>query len=294
MEKQRGLGRGLGALLGDTALSAQDSAGVTLSISTIQPNAAQPRKDFDPEALSDLADSIREHGIIQPLTVRRLPDGYYQIIAGERRWRAARMVGLNEVPVIIVEADDRRAMELALVENLQREDLGALEEAEGYRALIDDFGLTQEEAASRVGKSRPTVANSLRLLSLPPKVMEQIAQGKLSAGHARAVLQLSTDPLRERAAQHMIQAGMSVRQAEAYVKKLRPDKVTEELKQTGVVVDYIAEAEKSLSSKLGRRVRIITGAKKGRFELEYYGEEDLQALLEALSSLETKVVNNEN
>lgn len=284
MERQRGLGRGLGALLGDTAVTAQEGS-ATLSISLIQPNAAQPRKDFDPDSLSDLADSIREHGIIQPLTVRRLPDGYYQIIAGERRWRAARMAELDEIPVIIVEADDRRSMELALVENLQREDLGALEEAEGYRTLIEDYGLTQEEAAARVGKSRPTVANSLRLLGLTPAVLSLISEGKLTAGHARAVLQLPADSLREQAARQIVKKEMSVRQAEAYVKNLREEKDTAPDNDAGVVVNYIAEAEKSLAARLGRKVRIVTGRKKGRLELEYYGDDDLQTLLDSLLTL---------
>ena len=189
----RGLGKGLGALLGDAALRTDTSDNLYLPISQIEPYANQPRRHFDEEALQDLADSIREHGIIQPLTVRRLSSGYYQIIAGERRWRAARIAGLAEVPAIVIEADDRKAMELALIENLQRADLNPIEEAEGYQQLISQYGMTQEQAAERVGKSRPTVANALRLLSLGPEILKLVEAGTISAGHARALRMYEPD-----------------------------------------------------------------------------------------------------
>ena len=187
----RGLGRGLGALLGDAALQTESADSLYLPISQVESCAGQPRKHFDDAALADLADSIREHGIIQPLTVRKLASGYYQIIAGERRWRAARLAGLQEVPVIVIEADDRKAAELAMIENLQREDLNPMEEAAGFQSLIESYHMTQEEAAQRVGKSRSAVTNALRLLGLTPSVRKLVEEGKLSAGHARALVPLS-------------------------------------------------------------------------------------------------------
>ena len=190
MTKQRGLGKGLGALLGEAAMqTAQPPSGAQLlPLQKVEPNPLQPRKSFDPDELQALADSIAMHGIIQPLTVRQLPSGFYQIIAGERRWRAARLAGLDEVPVVVIEADDKKAMELALIENLQRSDLNPIEEAKGYQQLMTEYGMTQEVTAERVGKSRPAVANALRLLSLSPAVLELVEQGRLSAGHARALL----------------------------------------------------------------------------------------------------------
>ena len=179
MANERGLGRGLGALLGDAALQSQEGGSLSLPISQVEPGLKQPRKRFEDAALQDLADSIRTHGIIQPLTVRRLSSGYYQIIAGERRWRAAKLAGLTEVPAVIIEADDRKTMELALIENLQREDLNPIEEANGYKSLMEDYGLTQEEAAQRVGKSRPAVANALRLLALPDPVCLLVEEGQI-------------------------------------------------------------------------------------------------------------------
>ena len=196
MASERGLGKGLGALLGDTSLQTQESGSVYLPIAQVEPGLNQPRKQFDETALNDLADSIREHGIIQPLSVRRLSSGYYQIIAGERRWRAAKLAGLTEVPAVIMEADDRKVMELGLIENLQREDLNPMEEADGYLALKEEFGLTQEEIAQRMGKSRPAIANALRLTSLPVLLREMVVDGDLSAGHARALLALPrVDPV---------------------------------------------------------------------------------------------------
>ncbi len=232
----RGLGKGLGALLGDAALRTDTSDNLYLPISQIEPYANQPRRHFDEEALQDLADSIREHGIIQPLTVRRLSSGYYQIIAGERRWRAARIAGLAEVPAIVIEADDRKMTELSLIENLQREDLDPIEEAEGYKTLMDTYQITQEQAAARVGKSRPAVANALRLLSLSPAVLELVKDGALSAGHARALLPVKDEAQQLSLAQKVMALGLSVRQTEALCKKL--SKQAQPAKPQPPQVDY--------------------------------------------------------
>ena len=286
MASQKGLGKGLGALLGDFSDEPiEKSAYQKLPIYKVEPNPDQPRHDFDEEELQALADSIEEHGIIQPLTVRELHTGYYQIIAGERRWRAARLANLTEVPVVIIEADAKKAMELALIENLQRQDLNPVEEALGYRSLMQDYGLTQEDAAKRVGKSRPAVANALRLLSLNPDVLEKVRDGSLSAGHARAVLSVKNENKQKEAAQKIIALGLSVRQAELLCKNMNKEPVRIKDEPT-LKVDYVAECEKQLSKHLGRGVKIVTGKKKGRFELEYYGEEDLQVLLDALMKLQ--------
>ena len=284
MASNKGLGKGLGALLGDfTEEAVQSSAYQILPTYKVEPNPDQPRQDFDEEELQALADSIGVHGVIQPLTVRQMPSGYYQIIAGERRWRAARLANLSEVPVVIVEADDKKAMELALIENLQRQDLNPVEEALGYQALIEEYGLTQEEAAGRVGKSRPAVANALRLLGLCPGVLEKLKNGELSAGHARAVLTLKTEKQQLEAAQKIIALALSVRQAETLCKNM--NKAPAPKKEPVFAVDYVAECEKNLSKRLGRGVKIVNGKRKGRFELEFYGEEDLQRLLDALMTL---------
>ena len=280
----KGLGKGLAALLGDDVMDQrEEKSTLSLPISQVESCASQPRKLFDPDALADLADSIREHDIIQPLTVRKLQSGYYQIIAGERRWRAARMAGLTQVPAIVIEADDRKAMELAMIENLQREDLNPMEEAEGYQTLIQNYHMTQEEAAGRVGKSRSAVANALRLLNLTPAVRKLVEEDKLSAGHARALLPLSP-ALQEKAAEAVISGGLSVRQTEALAKRLAAEKKKAPASPPAGV-DYAAEAQKELSSKLGRGVRIVAGRKKGRIELEYYGLDDLNDLLDALAAL---------
>ena len=286
MASQKGLGKGLGALLGDFSEDIPvKSAYQKLPIYKVEPNPDQPRHDFDEEELQALADSITEHGIIQPLTVRELNSGYYQIIAGERRWRAARLADLQEVPVVIIEADDKKAMELALIENLQRQDLNPVEEALGYRSLMQDHGLTQEDAAKRVGKSRPAVANALRLLALCPDVLEKVRSGDLSAGHARAVLTLKTEKKQLEATQKIIALGLSVRQAEMLCKNM--DKEPAPVKEEPVLkVDYVAECEKQLSKQLGRGVKIVNGKRKGRFELEFYGQEDLQVLLDALMKIQ--------
>ena len=284
MAGTKGLGKGLGALLGDDFLdSAEPKGTLFLPISEVESCASQPRKNFDSEALSDLADSIRQHGIIQPLTVRRLQSGYYQIIAGERRWRAARMAGLSEVPAVVIEADDRKAMELAMIENLQREDLNPMEEAEGYQVLMEQYGMTQEEAAQRVGKSRPAVANALRLLKLCPDVRKLVEEGAISGGHGRTLVTLSEKQQKEAAAA-IVKSDLSVRQTEQLVKKLTTEK-KEKPGKDAAGVDYAAEAARELTSRLGRPCKIVTGRKKGRIELEYYGVDDLNALLDALHNL---------
>lgn len=286
MAVSKGLGKGLGALLGDfSEETVERSAYRMLPIYKVEPNPDQPRQDFDEEELQALADSIAIHGVIQPLTVREMPNGYYQIIAGERRWRASRMAELSEIPVVVMEADDRKAMELALIENLQRQDLNPVEEAMGYQTLMQEHGLTQEEAASRVGKSRPAVANALRLLNLPVDIMEMVRSGKLSAGHARAVLSLKSEKKQLEAAQKIAALGLSVRQAELLCKNMSREQPVKEPAAT-LAVDYVAECEKSLSRHLGRGVKIVNGKRKGRFELEFYGQEDLQILLDALMKLQ--------
>ena len=284
MASKKGLGKGLGALLEDFGTeTVETSAYRTLPIYKVEPNPNQPRQDFDPEELEALADSIRTHGIIQPLTVREMPNGYYQIIAGERRWRAARLAEVSEVPAVVMEADDKKVMELALIENLQRQDLNPVEEAMGYHSLMEEYGLTQEEAAKRVGKSRPAVANSLRLLGLCGPVLEMVRKGELTAGHARAMLTLKTEKLQMEAAKKIISLSLSVRQAETLCKNMAKEPAPK--KEPDFAVDYVAECEKNLSKALGRGVKIVNGKRKGRFELEFYGEEDLQNLLDALMQL---------
>ena len=268
----RGLGKGLGALLGDAALQTQEGGSVFLPITQIETRAKQPRKQFDEVTLAELAESIRQHGILQPLTVRRLSSGYYQIVAGERRWRAARIAGLSEVPVIIIEADDRKATELALIENLQREDLNAIEEAAGFKALIEEYGLTQEEASVRVGRSRPAITNALRLLSL-------------SGGHARALLQLKTAKEQESAARSVIDGEMSVRQTETLVKRINQKHEENNADTKFQPVNYLGDIEKSLAASLGRRIKIVSGRKKGRLEIEFYGDEDFERLIDVLTSI---------
>ena len=284
MAAPKGLGKGLGALLGDfDEISAEKSPYQLLPIYKVEPNPDQPRQDFDPEELQSLADSVAVHGILQPLTVRELENGYYQIIAGERRWRAARMSNLSEVPAVVIEADDKKATELALIENLQRQDLNPVEEALGYQSLIEDYGLTQEETAARVGKSRPAVTNALRLLGLAPEVLLRLRNGELSAGHARAILSLKDAKKQQEAAQKICALGLSVRQAELLCKNMSKEPAPE--KEVTLAVDYVAECEKSLSKHLGRGVKIVNGKRKGRFELEFYGQDDLQQLLDALMQI---------
>ena len=286
MASNKGLGKGLGALLGDFNEEPLERSNYQkLPIYKVEPNPDQPRHEFDEEELQALADSIAIHGVIQPLTVRELPSGYYQIIAGERRWRAARLANLSEVPAVIIEADDRKAMELALIENLQRQDLNPVEEALGYRTLMEDYGLTQDDTAKRVGKSRPAVANALRLLSLSDTVLNKVKTGELTAGHARAVLVLKTEKKQLEAAQKIIALGLSVRQAETLCKNMAKDPEPKP-EMPALKVDYVAECEKQLSKHLGRGVKIVNGKRKGRFELEFYGQDDLQTLLDALMKIQ--------
>lgn len=282
--KQRGLGRGLGALLTDYSENDAAQAVTTLPLQRIEPNPNQPRKRFDEVELQALADSIAQHGLLQPLAVRDMGNGYYQIIAGERRWRACRLAGLSEVPVTVVEADDRTVMELALVENLQREDLNPMEEAEGYRVLLEEYGQTQEQAAQQVGKSRSAVANALRLLTLSDEVRALVENGELTAGHARALLTLPNGRLQKAAAQKILALRLSVRQAEAMCKRMAAEEKPKEEPEP-LAVDYIAECEKHLTRRLGRRVHIVNGKRKGRVELDFYGDDDLQKLYEALCAL---------
>ena len=287
MASKKGLGRGMGALLGDFEETTPEQNGYQkLPIYKVEPNPHQPRRDFDEEELQALADSVAEHGIIQPLTVRELSSGYYQIIAGERRWRAARLANLSEVPVIIIEADDKKVMELALIENLQRQDLNPVEEALGYQTLMEDHGLTQEDAAKRVGKSRPAVANALRLLNLNPEVLDKVRTGELSAGHARAILTVKSEKKQLAAAQKIAALGLSVRQAELLCRNMAKEAPEPKEEPATLKIDYVAECEKQLSKHLGRGVKIVNGKRKGRFELEFYGQEDLQTLLDALMKIQ--------
>ena len=284
------LGKGLDALLGDTALLTQSGGSVSLPISQVEPGLNQPRKHFDEEALADLSESIRQHGILQPLTVRRLASGYYQIIAGERRWRAARMAGLSEVPAMIVEADDRKVMELGLIENLQREDLNPMEEAMGYQSLIKDYGLTQEEVSQRVSKSRPTVANAMRLLQLPQEVQWLIEQGSISAGHGRAMLPLANPEVEIAMAGEIMRKNLSVREVEERVRRMRNEEIPdgsarkEPGKEEQVEAMYYRDVELQLTQDLGRKVTITPGRKRGKLTLEYYDVDDLNALLSTLTS----------
>ena len=275
---------GLEALFGDEALIDDGVECSMLPIAKLSPAAGQARRYFDEDSIDELADSIREHGIIQPLTVRRLQDGCYEIIAGERRWRAARRLEMDKVPARIIEADDREAMEMGLVENLQREDLNPIEEAQGYRTLVNVYGLTQEKAAERVGKSRPAVANSIRLLSLPEDVIVLIENGELSAGHGRALLAIENSEDISRLADKIVHDGLTVRQTEALVKKfLSGLEFAEELPPVRDDARLHArELGKRLSGELGRKVKIVVGGRKSRIELEFYDNDDLERIIEQL------------
>lgn len=281
MTPGKGLGKGLSAIFREEAEEKEAVKGLRLS--EIEPNRDQPRHDFDAEKLGELAESIKQHGVITPITVRRTGDTY-QIIAGERRWRAARLAGLSEIPAIVLEADDSKTYELALIENLQREDLNPIEEAEGYFTLIERMGITQTEASERIGRSRSAIANSMRLLSLPGEIKEIVASGKLSAGHARTLLPLETPKKIKEAADLVILRGLSVRETENLVKNMLKEP-KEAKKSTDMAAIYIKRLEQDMSESTGHRVSIKHGAKKGKITIEYYGNDDLEKVCEALKNI---------
>ena len=285
-KERKALGAGLSALFGDLSPGGEEMT--TLPLSRIEPREEQPRDYFDEESLQTLADSIARYGVLQPITVRLQNSGYFQIIAGERRWRAARLAGLTDIPVRIIEADDRTTAELALVENLQREDLNPIEEARGYQSLIEDFGLTQEEAAKSVGKSRPAVANALRLLSLSPEVLRLVESGELSAGHARALVPVQDPEVQLLAAKEILSKALSVRKAESLAAKVLSKKKLSEKEPAGSdseQIDYAKEVSTLLTKKFGRKVRLVEGRKTGKIEMEYYSPDDRETLLSQLNSL---------
>ena len=284
--KKGGLGRGLDALFADNSIEEiASTSAVKLKIMDIEPNRDQPRKIFDEDALAELADSIAKHGVIQPLLVRPMPDGSYQLVAGERRWRASRMAGLTEVPVVIKELSDDEAMALALIENLQREDLNAIEEAQGIKALMDTLSLTQDEAAERVGKSRPAVANALRLHKLPDSVIALVSDGKLSPGHARALLGFKDEQDIIETADLIIEKGLTVRDVEKLVKKRNKEPKAE--KPAARRASYYDEVELALTDFLGRKVKVGTkpGKESGVLEIDFFDKDDLTRLADALKSL---------
>lgn len=284
----KGLGKGLGSLFGDEV--PQENTVSRLNVREIEPNPAQPRRDFDQVSLAELAESIRQNGVISPIAVRRSENGY-QIVAGERRWRACRLAGLDQIPALIVEADDQLAFEMAMIENLQREDLNPMEEAEGYRELMERFGATQESIAERVGKSRPAVANALRLLTLPEQLVDLVRSGKLSQGHARTLLGLSDRQTMVEAAQMVLDQSLSVRQTEKLVKKL------EQLAKGGQKPAaannnqiYLEELEHRLAQATGRKINISQGKEKGKITIEFYGNDDLETVTQALLALSPRNV----
>lgn len=278
-----GLGKGLDALFVDNNTDAASTS--VLAISDIEPNRDQPRKQFDPAALADLADSIREYGVLQPLMVRPMTDGSYQLVAGERRWRAARMAGLSEVPVVVRELSDVQTMELALIENLQREDLNAIEEATGYKELMEKFGFTQEQVSAKVGKSRPVVTNALRLLNLPPDVLTMVETGQISAGHARALLAFEDDSAIRLIAKEILKKGLSVRQVELLAKKSRQEKKAPR-QQSAWDNSYFAEVQLALCQCLSRKVKVEGEGNKGRLVIEFYNEDDLRQIAAVLEKCE--------
>ncbi len=288
VKEKRGLGIGLEALFGPELQMLQEEKDLlTLPISKVEPRIDQPRDHFDEERLQDLAASISRHGLIQPVIVRRLDSGVYQIIAGERRWRAARLAGLSEIPVRVLRADDRSVSELALVENLQREDLNPMEEARGYQKLMQDYSLTQEEAAAGVGKSRSAVANALRLLNLSAPVSEMVESGILSAGHARTLLSLEDPVLQKKAADQVLAKTLSVRKTEQLVSRLKKEAAKEAVEPTvgSDEVDYAATLSEELSSVLGRRVSLSEKNNRGKIELFYDNADDREALIAVLRAL---------
>ena len=283
----KGLGTGLGALFGDSAMEPEKEKSDLLPISKIEPRQDQPRRFFDEAQLAELAESIKEHGVIQPITVREIDGGYYQIIAGERRWRAARLAGLFEIPAKVIEADDRTAMVLAMVENLQREDLNPIEEAKGYKVLTEEYGMTQAAVAESVGKSRPVITNAMRLLTLPEDVLKLTEEGKLSLSQARAILEIEDDELKSQIAAQAAENSLTVREISSLAGKIGRESNRKKSKRPVFPdgVDYYAEMEKSLSSALGRKVKIQWGRKKGKIEIEYYSRDELERLIEIMRSL---------
>lgn len=279
-KKQSGLGKGLGALMLENNVDDMVSTS-TLPINEIIPNKEQPRKTFDEGALQELADSITVHGVLQPLLVRPLLSGGYQLIAGERRWRASRMAGLKEVPVIIRELSDSEAMEIAIIENLQREDLNPIEEAEGLQALIDKCDYTQEQVAVSVGKSRPSIANALRLLKLPEEVRQMTKEGEISAGHARALLAFDNQAIMYEVAKQIVSDKLTVRDVERLAK--RPTKSAEKKQNAKHRDSFYDEVELSLTDVLGRRVKVYNGRSKGTLEIEFYSLDDLKDIANAIA-----------
>ena len=281
IKKKSGLGKGLDAIFAENGTEESNRSTEELKLSDLEPNRGQPRKDFDDETLAELADSISQHGILQPLLVRPIFGGGYQIVAGERRWRAARMAGLTTVPAIIRELDDEQVMEIALIENLQREDLSPLEEAMGYQSLMDSYDITQEEVAKIVGKSRSAVANVLRLLKLPEEVQSLIRSGQVSAGHGRALLSFPDDAEKIAVAKRVIEEDLSVREVERLAQKANEVPKKKDVKPRGI--PYFNEVELSLHDYLGRKVRVNGDEKKGTLQIEFYGQEDLSELIRKLN-----------
>lgn len=293
-KEKKGLGIGLDALFAANEMEDdQTSELLTLPINKVEPRREQPREYFDEQALQDLSESISQYGLIQPVIARKLDNGYYQIIAGERRWRASRMAGLTEIPVRVIEADDRRTAELALVENLQREDLNPIEEAKGYKTLIEEYGLTQEETAKSVGRSRPAVTNALRLLSLSAPVMDLVEKGNLSAGHARALVSVNDEKQQLELANEVIKKSYSVRKTEQLCSKLTKAAKEPDKQNSKPDVDYAAEAANELTRALGRKVKLIEGSRSGRIEIEFYGSDDRENLIELLKT-GAKVISDKN
>ena len=281
MKKQRGLGKGLDLIFAENS-SENGSETVTIPINDIEPNRDQPRREFDEESLRELADSIAAHGILQPLLLRPFPDGGYQIVAGERRWRAARMAGLHEIPAVIREMTEQEVMELALIENLQREDLSPLEEAMGYQALMEQYGFTQEDVAHSVGKSRPVIANALRLLNLPEEVRDMLSEGLITAGHARTLLSFPDEESMIDAAKQVVLHDLTVRDLERMARAAAQAE-KEAVKQPPRRVPYYDEVQLALKDYLGRKVKVDSKGKKGTLQIEFYGEDDLAALMEKLN-----------
>ncbi len=287
-KEKKGLGIGLDALFAANDIEDDESSELLiLPISKVEPRREQPREYFDEQALHDLADSIAQFGVIQPVVTRKLDNGYYQIIAGERRWRASRLAGLTEIPVRVIEADDRRTAELALVENLQREDLNPIEEAKGYKTLMEEYGLTQEETAKSVGRSRPAITNALRLLNLSASVMDLVEKGQLSAGHARALVSVEDGNKQLELANQVIANSYSVRKTEQLCTKHNKEKnsANEETNKKDNSIDYAAEVAKELTKILNRKVKLVEGSRSGRIELEFYGADDREALIEQLKKI---------